>query len=165
MVIFISGLNMAGLTPPSGWTYRAFENISWSPSYIYTKIADAGDVAALYYEFTYTGADPFYQFSNITVYRYVDTSAPITVATSDLGTGTTATYLGGTASTNSLIYALCTSYTRPTLISGFTEREYNALYETTTMDKLQPTAGATGDFTAGGVSTEWASFVLLIKGL
>ncbi len=165
MVVFLSGLNMTAVTPPVGWTYHALEIISGSYCYIYTKIADAGDVAASYYEFTFTSNDTFYQFSNITVYRYVDTAAPITVTTSNQGTGTTATYLGGTASTNSIIYALGTSYSRPSVITGFTEREYNAFWETTTMDKPQPTAGATGIFTAGGVSTEWASFVLLIKGL
>lgn len=167
MVVYVSLQNTGVYTPPSGWVERCTANLAAYGNRVFTKVATSADVAASYYEFTFSTSStaPSESYSNITIYRNINLTEPITVANSNSGTGTTITYLGGTALSNSLIYAIGGGFGVPGLITGFTQREYNAGWKTITMDKQQSTAGATGNFTGThSTSTGWFGYVILIKG-
>ena len=167
MVVYLSVQNTGVYTPPTGWTEQVSFNISTFGNRIFTKLAISADVAASYFDFSFSTSDTraAYSYSNFTIYRGVNITNPVTVATANTGSGTTITYLGGTSLSNSVIYALGTGFGTPGLITGFTQREYYAGWETRTMDKVQATAGATGNFTGThSTSTGWGSGLILIKG-
>jgi hypothetical protein len=169
MVVFIGLDIIEDVTPPSGWTYHHGGHMpmthgTWGDfgNNVLTKVATADDVAASFFQFNFPTAGDDHD-ARITVYRNVDTNNPIADVTTNLGSGSTATFLSVISDTpNSLLVGLTGSFdgtgSNP---SGFTSRYY--AWTTRTSDRSQVTVGSSGNFTSTA-SQGWFSILMSIRG-
>lgn len=163
IVVWLSKNNTDAVTPPSaGWTNHENQSFSGYGAHLFTKIADASDVAATDFTFSFStwSSDKHLVIAH---YRGVDPVNPVTETTQNAGSTSTATLLGGTATGASTVVAIVTSGSMTTTPVGFTSRN-SAGWATRMSDKVQSTAGTTGDFTATNTGGSWLAMLMIIKG-
>lgn len=163
MVVWLGKDNTSAVTTPSGWASNESVSVSGYGMYLFSKVADASDVAASSFSFTWaSGASTSDRHAIIAHYRGVNPVTPVTDTTSTTGSGSTMTYLGATATAaNSVILVVGGTYSFPSVPSGFTSRNADG-WATRMSDKIQSASGATGNFTSTS-DTAWGSFLMIIS--
>jgi hypothetical protein len=160
--------NLSGVIPPSGFTQldSVFNICSSYYVGVWTKIADATDVATSLFHFDRTGG---WSDNGIILFAItnVNQTTPIQVHTVAQGSGTTITYTGGTVTqSNSMILAIgniCGSE-QPAVPSGFSTNLSWTDANTAFSSKIEPSTGSTGNFTSSlSVSRTWAGSLFIIN--
>lgn len=164
MIAFVGKNNTNTVSGPIGWTHQGSEPVTTYGGDVLTKLADAGDVLSSDFQFTWTGStDLGDRHGIITAYRNVNQTTPVDFFASQNGSGSTATYLGGTTSyNNTLVVVIGGSFSMPSTPSGFTSRNSDG-WATRVSDKVEATAGSVGTYTSTAL-TNWSAFTLAITG-
>lgn len=163
MVVWLGKDNTSAVTTPAGWSSDESVAVTGYGMYMFSKVADASDVAASSFSFTWaSGASTSDRHAIIAHFRGVNGATPVTDTTSTTGSGSTMTYLGATTvSPNSVILVVGGSYSMPSTPSGFTSRNADG-WATRMSSKVQGSVGASGNFTSTS-DTAWGSFLMIIS--
>lgn len=153
-------------TPPSGWVLLATSAL-WSVGvddatcYLYAKDVTDADLAVTVFTWTFNAAAGFAQVV-IGCYGSCSLAASVVSATSNTGSGTTATGLSvDTTLANSLVALFGFNDSAGTWTNTLTER--NDASGATLADTVQAAAGASGNKTATIASAGWQAFLVAVS--
>lgn len=162
MIVIIGIDSTSSLATPAGWTKQQAQTGGGYGNTLFTKVADAADVAAANFSFT-KPASTCDNLGVLAAYTKVAAS-PVQFTSKNLNTTTSCTHTGGTATqAPSMFFTYCSSYSNPNTPAGFTSR-LTGTWAARVSEKVISATGATGDFTSTGASTMWVTLSVLIAG-
>ncbi len=165
MIGFVDRSTAAAITPPSGWTNPAiYGSTIGYPAAVYYRIADAGDVGATDYTWSWTGIAQVGCL--IAVYRNVDQANPIDFMTSREGNSATATYnAGDNQYDNALSVAYATGVAIPATPTGYTSRFTDGGWMMRLADLGYPYAGNIPDASGSSGGATWQAKIVVVNGV